>query len=288
MPPTPTPSPSPSILDDPPAPQLESPEEYDTHGSGLIQSVGDQLGSWVPFLDGFGPLARIVIVFVAAVVVGVLTLFVAGIVHNRRSERRAVEAAERIRERDEERLREYKKNLSEDVITELSVREGVRRARDEALGAVISDFQFLNSMMDKVYDRDLVDKTRTVLMEKWSDKTRLEFCLRYATPLSVLLSPSRLSMLSDEADLPETPEVVYVGEKASGLYALMSTPTPVMHTEWCSMLKLMRVDLDAPDMTMRHAGPNTVVLELNDRERRYSGARVLVDDTPTPDKQPSK
>lgn len=235
-------------------------EETPSHEGDQVVSV---LAEWFQFTSNLDIPALIAGAGLVAAAIGVGAV----IVKMRTS---LADDARRIEQttRDRSAAEELKDLLPVETVTVLSAKEGERRAREHVLDAITNDFRRIDRVLDKVYDEKIVVRTEASILGKWHQQRRAEFCLRYYTPLAVLLDPIRLQLLSQDAELPAVPHVVGIGEQDDGLYALLETDAPVSLVEWSHALALFRVELDSPQAVFRHADANTVSLELRDRDYR--------------------
>ncbi len=180
--------------------------------------------------------------------------------------------ARRRTAREREVILESYNDLPEEVVRELSVRSGVLDARASLLDTFTAEWHALQRVLPDLIDAELAAETRTRLEGAWDTYRRQQFYLRYHAPLSTIMNRRTWrAMFSGSYGVEVTgavPVIRGVGESVDGMYVIVSTAAGWTVEEWDDMLPVLRVELDAPSLTVDIVNSEKVVISLRDRDLR--------------------
>lgn len=262
MSPTPVPEPSPT-----PASEADFPVGSDV--------VNDHLGplstalDWVkqvPYVGDLNPIWQILILAVVFVLACVLVvLLINGAVQGVKARRERKRAPLREKERED-----LLKSLPAGLLNQVSVMAGVRSARATILERVRGDFDRAQRLLPLIHDTNIVKTTNDHLTLQWTPQRSAEFCVRYFTPLSIVLDPDEWATLAYDAELPTTPIVTGIGETDDGMYLILKSSPTIALSEWNRAIPIFSAALDAPDLKVFPSDASTVTVELRDARYRYN------------------
>lgn len=166
--------------------------------------------------------------------------------------------------------------LPQNMLEELSVATGVDIAHRRLLSEFSREWKNVYAALPALVDMDVVDTTIANLTDKWDEKTRREFLVRYRVPLERVLVQSNMDDIFICADLAEydhknrvvAPSVTGVGERDNGMYVLFAGTAAHTVDRWHDALPSLRIALDAPDAKVYPSAAGVVLLELNDAHLR--------------------
>lgn len=260
-----------------PTPAPEPPPVPPTDGDVPVgsETVNDHLGplstalDWikqVPYVGELNPIWQILILAGVLILACVLVvLLINGVVRGvkaRRERRRAP-----LREKEREDLL---KSLPSGLLNQVSVMAGVRTARATILERVRGDFNKAQRLLPLIHDTNIVKTANDHLTLQWTPQRSAEFCVRYFTPLSIVLDPDEWATLAYDAELPTTPTVTGIGETDEGMYLILRASPTIALSEWNRAIPVLSAALDAPDLKVSPSDASTVTVELRDARFRYN------------------
>lgn len=250
-----------------------------------LELFGDHLGplstalEWVnqvPFVGELNPLWQILILAVVFVLACVLiVLLINGVVQGVKGRRERKLAPLREKERED-----LLKSLPTGLLNQVSVMAGVRSARATILERVRGDFDRAQRLLPLIHDTNIVKTANDHLTLRWTPQRSAEFCVRYFTPLSVVLDADEWMTLAYDAELPAVPTITGIGESDSGMYLILKSSPTIALSEWHHALPVFAAALDAPDIKVFLSDASTVTMELRDAQLRYNDVTDTTDSSP--------